>query len=161
MTGGSGWLAAYCREGEATRSGVTPYVKSKTLAERAVWDFVNDEGAKTGLELAVVNPVGIFGPCPELAPVGVAAADRPGAAQRGGSGSVETRTEAHRRELFDWRLACLRAGSDAEVADILTVALADLEPHRFRLKHGPNASGRATEITRSRSRLGPADRAVA
>ena len=40
--------------------GITPYVKSKTIAERAAWDFVNAEG--NGLELAVVNPVGIFGP---------------------------------------------------------------------------------------------------
>lgn len=39
---------------------VTPYVKSKTLAERAAWDYVQNEGA--GLELAVVNPVGVFGP---------------------------------------------------------------------------------------------------
>jgi len=39
---------------------VTPYVKSKTLAERAAWDFVNREGG--GLELSVVNPVGVFGP---------------------------------------------------------------------------------------------------
>ena len=40
--------------------GVSPYVKSKTLAERAAWDFVGREGG--GLELAVVNPVGILGP---------------------------------------------------------------------------------------------------
>jgi nucleoside-diphosphate-sugar epimerase len=39
---------------------VRPYVKSKTLAERAAWDFVANEG--NGLELAVVNPVGVFGP---------------------------------------------------------------------------------------------------
>ncbi|MDX1395579.1 MAG: aldehyde reductase [Gemmatimonadota bacterium] len=39
---------------------VTPYVKSKTLAERAAWDFIDSEGG--GLELAVVNPVGVFGP---------------------------------------------------------------------------------------------------
>jgi nucleoside-diphosphate-sugar epimerase len=39
---------------------VMPYTKSKTLAERAAWDFVSRDGA--GLELAVVNPVGIFGP---------------------------------------------------------------------------------------------------
>ncbi len=37
-----------------------PYVKSKTLAERAAWDFIAAEGR--GLELAVVNPVGVFGP---------------------------------------------------------------------------------------------------
>jgi nucleoside-diphosphate-sugar epimerase len=40
--------------------GVTAYTKSKTLAERAAWEFVEAEGA--GLELAVVNPVGVFGP---------------------------------------------------------------------------------------------------
>jgi nucleoside-diphosphate-sugar epimerase len=39
---------------------VQPYVKSKTLAERAAWDFVAREGG--GLELSVVNPVGVFGP---------------------------------------------------------------------------------------------------
>ncbi|HSZ10821.1 MAG TPA: aldehyde reductase [Rhizomicrobium sp.] len=39
---------------------VRPYVKSKTLAERAAWDFVAREGG--GLELSVVNPVGVFGP---------------------------------------------------------------------------------------------------
>ena len=40
--------------------GITPYVKSKTLAERAAWDFIAREG--NGLELSVVNPVGVFGP---------------------------------------------------------------------------------------------------
>ena len=36
---------------------VQPYVKSKTLAERAAWDFIVSEGG--GLELSVINPVGI------------------------------------------------------------------------------------------------------
>lgn len=40
--------------------GLTPYTKSKTIAERAAWDFVNGEGK--GLELSVVNPVGVLGP---------------------------------------------------------------------------------------------------
>jgi len=40
--------------------GVMPYTKSKTLAERAAWDLIAKEGG--GLELAVVNPVGVFGP---------------------------------------------------------------------------------------------------
>jgi dihydroflavonol-4-reductase len=46
---------------------VAPYVKSKTLAERAAWDFIAKEGG--GLELAVVNPVAIVGPLlgPDLA----------------------------------------------------------------------------------------------
>ena len=39
---------------------VAPYVKSKTLAERAAWDFMSKEGG--ALELAAVNPVGVFGP---------------------------------------------------------------------------------------------------
>jgi nucleoside-diphosphate-sugar epimerase len=37
-----------------------PYQKSKTIAEREAWDFIAREGG--GLELAVVNPVGVFGP---------------------------------------------------------------------------------------------------
>jgi nucleoside-diphosphate-sugar epimerase len=40
--------------------GLTAYVKSKTLAERAAWDFITKEGG--GLELSVVNPVVVFGP---------------------------------------------------------------------------------------------------
>ncbi|MDE1939807.1 MAG: aldehyde reductase [Alphaproteobacteria bacterium] len=40
--------------------GAMPYVKSKTIAERAAWDFVAREGG--ALELSVVNPVGVFGP---------------------------------------------------------------------------------------------------
>jgi nucleoside-diphosphate-sugar epimerase len=39
---------------------VRPYVKSKTLAERAAWDFIAQNGG--ALELSVVNPVGVFGP---------------------------------------------------------------------------------------------------
>jgi nucleoside-diphosphate-sugar epimerase len=39
---------------------MTAYVKSKTLAERAAWDFVAAEGG--ALELSVVNPVVVFGP---------------------------------------------------------------------------------------------------
>ncbi|SNQ48273.1 Dihydroflavonol-4-reductase [Frankia canadensis] len=38
----------------------TPYVRSKTIAERAAWDFVAAEGG--GLDLSVINPSGIFGP---------------------------------------------------------------------------------------------------
>jgi dihydroflavonol-4-reductase len=39
---------------------VQPYAKSKTLAERAAWDFIAKEGG--ALELSAVNPVGVFGP---------------------------------------------------------------------------------------------------
>jgi nucleoside-diphosphate-sugar epimerase len=41
-------------------SDVSAYAKSKTLAERAAWDFIAKEGG--ALELSVVNPVGVFGP---------------------------------------------------------------------------------------------------
>jgi dihydroflavonol-4-reductase len=45
---------------DPSQPDVIPYTKSKTLAERAAWDFIAREGA--GLELAVVNPVAVFGP---------------------------------------------------------------------------------------------------
>lgn len=41
-------------------AGIAAYTKSKTLAERAAWDFIAREGG--GLEVSVVNPVGVFGP---------------------------------------------------------------------------------------------------
>jgi dihydroflavonol-4-reductase len=44
--------------------GMSAYVKSKALAERAAWDFMDAEGG--ALELTTVNPSGIFGPA--LAP---------------------------------------------------------------------------------------------
>lgn len=40
--------------------GVGAYAKSKTLAERAAWDFIAGDGG--ALELSVVNPVGVLGP---------------------------------------------------------------------------------------------------
>ncbi len=39
---------------------VRAYVKSKTIAEKAAWDFIANQGG--ALELSVVNPVGVFGP---------------------------------------------------------------------------------------------------
>lgn len=41
-------------------ASLQPYQKSKTIAERAAWDFIAREGGE--LELAVVNPVAVFGP---------------------------------------------------------------------------------------------------
>ncbi|MEV1129218.1 aldehyde reductase [Agromyces sp. NPDC049794] len=40
--------------------GLSPYAKSKTIAELAAWDFIDREGGD--LELSAVNPVGVFGP---------------------------------------------------------------------------------------------------
>ncbi len=45
-----------------TEAPIAPYIKSKAVAERAAWDFVAREGG--GMELTVLNPVGIFGPAP-------------------------------------------------------------------------------------------------
>jgi len=39
---------------------VPHYQKSKTIAEKAAWSFIKTDGGS--LELAVVNPVGVFGP---------------------------------------------------------------------------------------------------
>jgi nucleoside-diphosphate-sugar epimerase len=49
-------------------AGIGAYAKSKTLAERAAWDFIAREGG--GLELAVVNPVAVLGPVlgPDFSP---------------------------------------------------------------------------------------------
>ena len=38
----------------------TAYTRSKTIAEKAAWNYVNGEGQ--GLELAVINPVAVMGP---------------------------------------------------------------------------------------------------
>ncbi|WP_084399338.1 SDR family oxidoreductase [Henriciella aquimarina] len=38
----------------------TAYARSKTIAEKAAWDYLNGEGH--GLELAVINPVAVLGP---------------------------------------------------------------------------------------------------
>lgn len=43
----------------------TPYTKSKTIAERAAWNYVQGQthnGEGVGLELATINPTGILGP---------------------------------------------------------------------------------------------------
>lgn len=45
---------------DVTVKKVHAYQKSKTLAERAAWQFIREQG--NGLELAAVNPVGVMGP---------------------------------------------------------------------------------------------------
>lgn len=39
---------------------VSAYIKSKTIAEQAAWEYIHTKG--DGMELAVINPTGIFGP---------------------------------------------------------------------------------------------------
>jgi len=41
-------------------SHIPPYIKSKTIAEKAAWEFVQNEGG--AMEMAAINPVAIFGP---------------------------------------------------------------------------------------------------
>jgi len=45
---------------DPNEKGLSSYNKSKVMAERAAWDFMQREGGN--LELSVINPVGIFGP---------------------------------------------------------------------------------------------------
>jgi len=45
------------------RPDITPYIASKTLAERAAWDFV--DRTPDAPELAVVNPAFVLGPAPD------------------------------------------------------------------------------------------------
>lgn len=45
---------------DLTGTHISPYAKSKTMAERAAWDYVKNEAP--GLELTVINPVLVIGP---------------------------------------------------------------------------------------------------
>ena len=41
---------------------ISTYFKSKTLAEKAAWDFINNQSGDHSLELVSINPGGVFGP---------------------------------------------------------------------------------------------------
>jgi dihydroflavonol-4-reductase len=41
---------------------VTPYQKSKTIAEKAAWDFYSSQDESNKMELTVINPGGVMGP---------------------------------------------------------------------------------------------------
>ena len=41
---------------------ISTYFKSKTLAEQAAWDFINNQSGDHILELVSINPGGVFGP---------------------------------------------------------------------------------------------------
>ncbi len=45
---------------DLSQPDIQPYQKSKTLAEKAAWDFIHDD--PTGMTLATVNPVAVMGP---------------------------------------------------------------------------------------------------
>jgi dihydroflavonol-4-reductase len=41
---------------------ISAYAKSKTLAERSAWDFINNQNEENPMQLSVVNPGPVFGP---------------------------------------------------------------------------------------------------
>lgn len=41
---------------------ISTYTKSKTLAEQAAWQFINDNTAESNMELVCINPGAVFGP---------------------------------------------------------------------------------------------------
>ena len=41
---------------------ISVYMKSKALAEKAAWEFYDNQGGDTKMELTVVNPGPIYGP---------------------------------------------------------------------------------------------------
>ena len=48
---------------DETQPAVAPYIKSKTLAERAAWEFINSPSTNpNGMELSAINPTGVYGP---------------------------------------------------------------------------------------------------
>ena len=47
---------------DITSKYVTPYQKSKTIAEKAAWDFYNNQDNSNKMEMAVINPGGVMGP---------------------------------------------------------------------------------------------------
>src|SRR6201996_3990190 len=117
---------------------VTPYVKSKTLAERAAWDFVADPSVRVGL--SVVNPVGIFGPAlgPDLPTslglISVLVQGKPPLLPRASFGVVDVRDVAdlHLRAMLKPEAAGQRVLASAgqplklsEIAAILRPALGD------------------------------------
>jgi nucleoside-diphosphate-sugar epimerase len=122
---------------------LTAYVKSKTLAERAAWDFMSREGG--ALELTAVNPVGVFGPAL--------------------GSDISASLEILRRMLSGGMPACPRLHFGAvdvrDVADLHMRAMTDpaARGERFLAVSGPNFS--LLQIARTlRQNLGPAARRV-
>ena len=56
-----------------TEAKIGAYPKSKTLAERAAWEFVRTLGGDNPMELSVINPGFIFGPLLDSTQIGTSA----------------------------------------------------------------------------------------
>ena len=63
----------YSEEDWSPPEGCAPYERSKTLAEKAAWDFIKDLPEEKKFELAVINPGGVFGPIITKSSVGTTA----------------------------------------------------------------------------------------
>lgn len=79
-----------------------PYIASKTLAERAAWDYVSGEGK--GLALTAINPVAVFGPIR--------------------SAQVKTSVDIVAR-MLDWRLPLL-PNAGIQIVDVRDVSAAHI-----------------------------------
>jgi nucleoside-diphosphate-sugar epimerase len=55
-----GYLYTEADWSDETRADITPYIASKTIAEKAAWEFVRSRGG--GLELVAINPGFVQGP---------------------------------------------------------------------------------------------------
>ena len=123
------------------RDGIPPYQKSKTLAERAAWEFAD----RTGLELAAVNPTGVLGPVlgPDYSPsLGVVARMLDGSMPlipKFASGFVDVRdvAELHLLAMTDPAAVGERflatAGHSLWMRDIAAVLRARLGEHASRV----------------------------
>ncbi|HZL70186.1 MAG TPA: aldehyde reductase, partial [Candidatus Limnocylindrales bacterium] len=108
--------------------GVTAYAKSKTLAERAAWDFVDQHDE---LELAVVNPTGILGPAlgpdygTSLAVIANLLQGKLPLLPRAWAGVVDVRdiADLHVRAMTDESAAGQRFLGTAAVAEVLNIIL--------------------------------------
>jgi len=150
---------------------IAPYIKSKAVAEREAWTFIAREGGE--LELAVVNPVGIFGPAlgPDLSASIALVASLLGGAMSAGApnlafGVVDVRDVAdlHLRAMTDpaaagerflatagdsvtlpWVAAVLRERLGEAAAAVPAGALAD-EVVRDAARHDPAMAQIAAEL---------------
>jgi dihydroflavonol-4-reductase len=117
--------------------GLAAYPKSKTVAERAAWDFIDSEGG--GTELVVVNPTFILGP-PLTAETGSSMylikamfSGQMSVAPRHRFGIVDVRdaADAHLRAMAVPEAAGKRFIVVSDTSPMTYLALADLLRERF------------------------------
>ena len=117
--------------------GVLVYDRSKTLAERAAWDFIAAEGGS--MELVTINPVAVLGPIL-------------GAAVSGGNELVKRMLDGELPGLVDLWFPIVDV-RDVAIAHALAMITPDAAGRRFILFSGEGMSMKAIAAT-LRSRLG-------